>query len=158
MSARPAKTNPSGRIARAFRMSIRRRTGWLRPAALIAVLLLFPAPARAQQVDRMNSGATVKEFLAALDRGEIDAALAKWVPNPEVALHTGELYTSVEGVRAYFERFSRPVEIVAVLPWGGRRIEARVRAGGEPLLLTFQGADGAIAYMYVEPDPEVEGR
>jgi hypothetical protein len=135
-------------------MIIRRRASLLWPAAVAAIaLFLLPGHLTAQQPDRMNSGATVQEFLAALDRGEIDAAMAKWTPNPEVALHTGEVYTSVEEVRAYFERFPRPVEIVAVLPWGGRRIEARVLAGGEPLLLTLQGADGAIAYMYVEPDP-----
>lgn len=133
-------------------MSIR-RSRLLQPAAVAFILLLVTGPASAEQDGRMNSGATVIEFLGALDRGEIDAALAKWTPNLEVALHTGEVYATVEEVRAYFERLPRPIEVVAVLPWGGRRIEARVLAGGEPLLLTFQGADGAIAYMYVEPDP-----
>ncbi|MGH2585012.1 MAG: hypothetical protein ACRDJE_08865 [Dehalococcoidia bacterium] len=94
-------------------------------------------------------------FLTALDAGDIDAAMAKWVPRPEVELSTGERYDSPEAVRAYFESFPRPIEILDTLPWGGHRYEARVLADGTPLLLTFEGAVGSIAYMYVEPDPSL---
>jgi hypothetical protein len=122
----------------------------------LAMLSAAVAPVVAQQNEQMGSGRTVREFLAALDQGDIDGALAKWVANPEVELYTGERYTTLDEVRAYFETFPRPVEVRDTLPWGGRRFEARVLAGGTPLLLTFQGADGAIAYMYVEPDLDAE--
>lgn len=116
---------------------------------VVFMMIVTPRGVHAQE----GSGATVKDFLAALDRGDIDAALAKWVSNPEVEVAGGETYTTLETVRAYFEAFPRPIEVRATLPWGGRRYEACVIADGTPLLLTFLGADGAIAHMYVEPDP-----
>lgn len=131
--------------------STRRNIPTLLTILVAGALIAFAgaSPALAQQ----NSGATVKEFLAALDRGDIDGAMAKWVANPEIEVASGETYTTPEAVRAYFEAFPRPIEVRATLPWGGRRYEAQITAGGTPLLLTFLGADGAIAHMYVEPDP-----
>jgi hypothetical protein len=125
-------------------------------AALIALPLRAAPAADAQRRDpREGSGAIVKEFLAALDRGDVDGALARCVANVEVELADGTLHRDPAAVRGYLAAFPRPVEVRDTLPWGGRRFEARVTAGGVPLLLTFQGSDGAIAYLFVEPDPTV---
>lgn len=113
----------------------------------------MPGRVRAQE----RSGRVVREFLAALDQGDLDTALARCVSNLEIETADGMTYTTPEAARAYLTAFPRPVKIVAALPWGGRRYEARVLAGGTPLLLTFQGADGSIAYIYVEPDPTPSG-
>jgi hypothetical protein len=125
------------------------------PLLLLAGALLAAPPALPARAQQEGSGSVAIAFLTALDAGDIDAAMATWTARPEVELSTGERYDTPEAVRAYFASFLRPIEIVDTLPWGGHRYEARVLADGTPLLLTFEGAMGSIAYMYVEPDPSV---
>ena len=59
-----------------------------------------------------------------------------------------------DAVRGYLAALPLPLEVVSTLAWGGRRHEGRILAGGTPLLLTFQGGDGLITYLYIERDNE----
>lgn len=126
-------------------------------ALLLTVLLAFAAPRGETAAAQMGSGATVLRFLDALDRGDLDTVMTTWSNDPEVETADGARYVGVAAVRGYFESFPRPIIVMGWLPWGGRRFEAQITANGTPLLLTFLGADGVIAAMYVEPDPTSGG-
>lgn len=121
-------------------------------AAVAALLVGLPSyrPASAQ----MGSGATVRRFLDALDGGDLDTVMATWAVDGEVELADGTKFVGAAQLRAYFETFPRPIAVGTTLAWGGQRYEARITANGAPLLLSFLGANGVIAAMYVEPDPD----
>lgn len=119
--------------------------------ASVGVGVRPPAATSAQ----MGSGATVHRFLDALDQADLDTVMATWAADGEVELADGSTFVGAAQLRGYFETFPRPIVVGATLAWGGRRYEAHITANGTPLLLTFLGADGVIASMYVEPDPDV---
>lgn len=116
-------------------------------AASLSGVLAAP-PARAEA----GSGRVVKEFLDALGRGDAEGAMRYWSANPELESAETGVLVGWDAVRDYLAALPLPLEVVSTLAWGGRRYEARILAGGTPLLLTFQGGDGLITYVYIEPD------
>jgi hypothetical protein len=121
-------------------------------AVVLSTALAVALPAQPTGAEA-GSGRVVKEFLEALNRGDIEATLRSWSANPELEVAGVGVFVGIEAVRDYLAAFPRPIDVVSTLAWGGRRYEARILADGKPLLLTFQGSEGVIVYLYVEPDP-----
>lgn len=116
-------------------------------AASLSSSLSAP-PARAEA----GSGRVVKEFMDALSRGDVEGAMSYWSVSPEVESAETGVLVGQHAVRDYLAALPLPLEVVSTLAWGGRRHEARILADGTPLLLTFQGGDGLITYLYIERD------
>jgi hypothetical protein len=117
-------------------------------AVAVALVVLVSAPAQAQQ----RSGSTVLGFLDAVDRVDIDAALFRVLAEVEVTLPDGTLLFGKEELRPYLEEFPRPIEIREHRNLRRMAYEAKISAGGMPLLLTFRGMLG-IAAVRIEEDP-----
>jgi hypothetical protein len=112
------------------------------------LIVLVSAPAQAQQ----RGGSTVLGFLDAVDRSDIDAALFRVLDDVEVTLPDGTMLFGKEELRPYLEEFPRPIEIREHRNLRRMAYEAKITAGGMPLLLTFRGMLG-IAAIRIEEDP-----
>jgi hypothetical protein len=137
-------------------MSRRRSEGRGRTRAGIALctVLILSALALPAQAQTPRSGGTVVSFLAAVDRHEIDAALA--LLHDEVVLigPYGDVWAGGEAVRQFLEDFPRPIHIRDRRPLGRGRYEAHICAGGTPLHLSFRGINGLIAEILIMHEPE----
>lgn len=123
-----------------------RLTGML--AALMLVVAM-PSTVAGQQ----RSGSTVLEFLAAIDRGDIDAALFRVLPTVEVTLLDGTVVTGKDELRPHLEDFPRPVVILEHRNLRRMAYEARITAGGTPLKLTFRGMVGIAGFVIEMDEP-----
>ncbi|MER3419123.1 MAG: hypothetical protein C4290_00745 [Chloroflexota bacterium] len=122
-------------------------------ATLLTVLTLLPALGRPPVAQaQAGSGQVVRALLDALAQDDLDAAMALMVAEPELQTPEGELLQGAEAVRAYLAALPRPIEPGPVIPWGGHRVEAHLRAGETALVFLIEGASGAIAFIEVAPD------
>lgn len=107
-------------------------------------------PARAAQTEP-----TAVRFLLAVDRGDIDAALALMDDVPRITPAGGVTIAGRDAVGSYLACFPRPIVILSAEPGasGSRRFTARIHASSESFTLSFRGARGLIAWIEVEQSP-----
>lgn len=122
--------------------------------AALLVALVLPSALGCPPVThaQAGSGRVARALLDALAQDDLDAAMALMVSEPELQTPDGELLQGAEAVRAYLAALPRPIEPGPVIPWGGHRVEAHLRAGETALVFLIEGASGAIAFIEVVPD------
>jgi len=121
-----------------------------RPLLAVALVLAFTASPAAAQTPR--SGGIVLAFLEAADRGDVEAALARLDESVAVTRPDGIVLIGKAEVGPFLAEFPRPIEVWDRDSIGRGRYEARITAGGEPLLLRFRGIQGVIAAIVIEHD------
>ena len=124
----------------------------MRAQFLISWLVLWcffaPDPRKAQA--QQWSGRVARAFLAAVSEGHLDTAVALVAFEVELQTPAGEVIRGAAEVRAYATALPQPIESGDVLPWGGQKLEARVTAGGVPLLFIFDGGGGVIVFIDIQ--------
>ena len=126
----------------------------MRARYLIALLALgcVLAPGARDAQAQQWSGRVARAFLAAVSDGDLDAAMALVADEVELQTPAGDVIQGAAAVREYLAALPHPIESGDVLPWGGQKIEARVTAGGVPLLFIFDGGGGVIVFIDIQFD------
>lgn len=122
---------------------------WAMAFLVVAGVLLANArPSAAQEANHRGV-----RFLLAVDQGDLDAALAMVIDQPELVDAEGGVHLGQDEIRAYLEVFPRPIVIVETRPSapGSRLFQTPITAAGTPLLVTFAGGGGRIARIVIEP-------
>jgi len=91
-----------------------------------------------------RSGEIVRRFLEALDRADLETALALLAPDITLTLPDGVVLAGRGNVAPYLEASPRPVIVQDRHFIGRGTYQASVTAGGTPLNLHFLGVSGQI--------------